>query len=73
VGGNAIERVIRGSRSLTGLILLWAIAKLRWQIKVIMVDESQDTDQVQIELIASLIELGQSFIIAVGDHYQSVY
>ncbi|MCA1991053.1 MAG: UvrD-helicase domain-containing protein [Coleofasciculus sp. S288] len=49
------------------------IAKLRRQLKVIMVDESQDTDQLQIELIASLIEPGQSFIIAVGDHYQSVY
>jgi superfamily I DNA/RNA helicase len=60
-------------RSLTGLILLWAIAKLRWQLKVIMVDESQDTDQLQSELIALLIELGQSFIIAVGDPYQSVY
>jgi len=58
VGGNVIERVI---------------TKLRRQLKVIRVDESQDTDQLQIELIASLIEPGQSFIITIGDHYQSVY
>ncbi|HBB34470.1 MAG TPA: hypothetical protein DDZ80_21165 [Cyanobacteria bacterium UBA8803] len=38
-----------------------------------MVDESQDTDQLQIELIALLIEPGQSFIIAVSDRYQSIY
>ena len=38
-----------------------------------MVDENQDTDQLHSELIALLIELGQSFIIAVGDPYQSVY
>jgi superfamily I DNA/RNA helicase len=34
------------------------IAKLRRQLKVIRVDESQNTDQPQIELIASLIEPG---------------
>jgi superfamily I DNA/RNA helicase len=40
-----------------------AIAKLKRQIKIIMVDESQDTDQLQIELIASL-RFERNFVLA---------
>ena len=65
MGGNVIERAIakRCCDSKAALKEQAQIAKLRRQLKVIMVDESQDTDQLQIELIASLI-FERNFVLA---------
>lgn len=50
-----------------------AIARLKNRLKVILIDEAQDVDNLQLSLLQLLITPSQSFLIAVGDPNQSVY
>jgi ATP-dependent helicase/nuclease subunit A len=48
-------------------------AAYRSQFKLIMIDEFQDTDELQVALIGALAEEGYSNVCTVGDAQQSIY
>lgn len=50
-----------------------AIKKKREQLRVLALDESQDTDLLQIEILSLLIDPERSFLIGAGDRFQSCY
>ncbi len=50
-----------------------AIKKRREQLRVLMLDEAQDTDLLQIEILSLLIDPERSFLVGVGDRQQAVY
>lgn len=50
-----------------------AIENKRAELRFLMLDEAQDTDQLQIEMLKLLVDPTQSFITAVGDRNQAVY
>ncbi|TAG98745.1 MAG: ATP-dependent helicase [Oscillatoriales cyanobacterium] len=53
--------------------LQFALKKYRQQLKVIMVDECQDTDILQLNILSLLINPAYNYLIAVGDRHQAVY
>ena len=60
--------VLRGDARFTG-----AIALVRDSLRVLMVDEVQDTDILQIEILSLLIDPERSFLVGVGDRKQAVF
>lgn len=50
-----------------------AITGKREQLKFLLLDESQDTDLLQIEMLSLLVNPARSFLTAVGDRHQAVY
>jgi len=49
-----------------------AIKKKREQLRVLALDEAQDTDLLQIEILSELIDPERSFLVGVGDRHQCV-
>jgi superfamily I DNA/RNA helicase len=50
-----------------------AITGRREQLRFLLLDESQDTDLLQIEMLSLLVDPARSFLTAVGDRNQAVY
>lgn len=53
--------------------LKFTLKQYRQQLKVIAIDECQDTDILQLNILSLLVDSATNYLIAVGDRYQAVY
>lgn len=53
--------------------LKFTLKQYRSQLKVIAIDECQDTDILQLNILSLLIDPATNYLIAVGDQHQAVY